>query len=72
MSELDAKDGGKENREGISENQISRRKFFEVSAVAGAAGAGAGDTRPRTEARSRARAGSRAAPWAPGRSGAPG
>ncbi|MCK5608135.1 hypothetical protein KAR91_40010, partial [Candidatus Pacearchaeota archaeon] len=46
MSELEVKDGSKENKGKLSKDKMSRRKFFEVSAVAGAAGAAAGVSAP--------------------------
>ncbi len=46
MSELEARDGGDNNKDATPENKISRRKFFEVGAVAGAAGAAAGVSAP--------------------------
>ena len=46
MSDLEVRDGGSKNKKEISKNKISRRKFVEVSAVAGAAGAAAGVSAP--------------------------
>ena len=46
MSKLEVKNGSKKNKGKLSKDKISRRKFFEVSAVAGAAGAAAGVSAP--------------------------